>query len=173
MAFVYNNALSLSDNLNNLATLLASTKPIPIKYLRFKDLMFPAGECHGIYAFCEGNNYHLRDLTSPQTSNPPYWYIGKASGKSIAERIAAHLGPHPTDYGNTLIRHMAEALYGSSNETTIAKVLPIIQDLSLKIVIFKEVPNGCQKHYIIDLEKELIKRFQPAFNWTRRMKRKF
>lgn len=171
--FVCNCKKSKADNLASLITLLKKTAPIPIKDLLFTDLMLPVGKCHGIYAFCEGGNYHLQICKGEKTSDESYWYIGKASGKCIVERIGAHFTPRQKDYGNTLLRHIAEVVCGSKDDASIAKVFDIMQDLSLKVIYFEEATDECERTCINELENELIKQLKPAFNWPKRMGRTF
>ena len=52
-----------STNLDQLISLLNSSKGIKVGDLKFSDVMLDAFSCHCIYAFCEGDNYRVFDVT--------------------------------------------------------------------------------------------------------------
>lgn len=175
--------------------ILCRTPGIPVRDLRYSDLALPSLSCHGIYVFCEGNNYHLRELDT-QTGTPrPLcddenacipWYIGSATGTSMVGRIGAHFAPRLKDFENILLKHIAYSIASNSDkpkiwlkpavlgdqtnriEKILAKALPIIMDLELKVVFFKEITDEALKKDIQKLESALIRDVKPAFNYPKR-----
>lgn len=63
-----------------------------IKELRYSDLYQPRNSCHGIYI-----------IKSPDNK----YYFGKATGRSVAERIGGHIDSRKSSYMNSLLKNVA------------------------------------------------------------------
>lgn len=175
------------QELTKIKNILAGMPGTYVRDLRFTDLMLPSLACHGIYAFSEGNNYKLaytqKGIKDPL---PEYWYIGKASGAALINRIANHFAPRSKDFANTLLKHIAYSIapsnrrnwihgkYGPNSyerhcaDVFLAKAFPIIQDLKLKVIIFEEKNDEDMRSCIDNIENALINNLKPAFNYPKR-----
>lgn len=170
---------------NQLEQLLNQTLATPVKDLRFQDLAVPTLTCHGVYAFCEGDNYHVL-FNGKQLPEPKYWYIGSTTSNSMVGRIGQHFSLGLGDYSNVLVKRIARAIAKGSNKQLfnnskraianpqdpgvqlanqiIEKAYDIFLDLKFKCLLFQEAPNINLKDPIQDVEKKFIKDLEPAFN---------
>jgi len=156
-----------------------------IKDLKYSDLMLPANQCNGVYVFQQGKTYRIMEEKENQTSinnNPIYWYVGKASGRALVDRIGAHFASRHDDYMNSLLKNIAWLLSGFTSQkdffdseddkrknNCIEKALDVIQDLYIKIISFDN-PNNC-KSDIAQAESILKKGLHPFLNDVNRKKR--
>ena len=166
---------------------------IKVSDLKYSDVLFDALSCHCIYAFCEGENYKLYEVSSEHEVNlehkdesVKYWYIGSNVSGALVSRLGAHFAPRINDYANGLLKHIAyviankkqsykkwcdEAVLGENVKQTnelIAKAFPIMKDLVLKIIYFEENEDGELSEDIQEMEKALILKLRPAFNYPKR-----
>ena len=176
-----------STNLDQLISLLNSSKGIKVGDLKFSDVMLDAFSCHCIYAFCEGDNYRVFDVTKQKDNeSEQFWYIGSSVSRALVERLGGHFAPRNIDFANGLLKHIAyvitnpderkniwtdAAILGDKvkqTNTFISNAFPIIKDLMLKIICFEENEDGEMSEDIRRLETELIKTLKPAFNYPKR-----
>ena len=173
-----NNGKILVDAINYMPGVL-------IKDLKYSDLMLPANQCNGVYVFQQGKTYRIMEEKENQASNnnnPIYWYVGKASGRALVDRIGAHFASRHDDYMNSLLKNIAWLLSGFTSQkdffdsedvkrknNCIEKALDVIQDLYIKIISFDN-PNNC-KSDIAQAESILKKGLHPFLNDVNRKKR--
>ena len=97
---------------NNGKDLINAVNKMPgvlVKDLKYSDLMLPANQCNGVYLFMQGNNHRIieKDAKGQQIkTNQVYWYVGKAGGRSLVDRIGAHFAPRHDDYMNSALQAM-------------------------------------------------------------------
>lgn len=139
---------------------------IKVKDLKLSDLMFPAYYCNGVYLFYDVDNVLLSNsnLTKPSCNPYKIVYIGKAGGRSLIERIAAHFASRDNDFMNNMIKNMANLLYKAKTDVEIDKCFPIVKEFYLKIIYF---PAYCSNVDICikQLENTLIHNYgRPILN---------
>ena len=175
------------QELKRLVNILDSAPGVRVGDLRYNDLMWPSLSCHGIYAFCEGDNYKIRyEQEKVNEPLPKYLYIGKTFGVPMIGRIAGHFAPRCKDYSNSLLRHIAycmaprnergwiweahapESYERHRADELIEKAFPVIQDLLLKVIVFEEVNDEDMRQCINETERALIVKLRPAFNYPKR-----
>ncbi len=182
------NEKKIGYDVQELLTTLNDLSGIRVGDLILSDLMLTSSNCHGIYAFYEGEQYKLHDANTTQNgATPKCWYVGKTSSVALIGRIASHFTPRCTDYSNSLIKHIAYSLASekdrqliwdkslSSNrdrwmkaDSFITKAFPVIQDLKIKVIIIENVYDDDTRKCIGILEKALINELRPAFNYLKR-----
>jgi hypothetical protein len=138
---------------------------IRVRELKLEYLMLPAYFSNGIYFFYDTSNVIAKYNKEVILNNSQkVVYVGKASGRTFIERIAAHFPSRDNDYMNNMLKNLAQITYYGKSDTEIDKVFPIVKEFYLKIIFF---PACCSKIDICigQLEKELIKYYnRPLLN---------
>ena len=163
---------------------LKNAPAIPVSQLRYVDIFQPSKSCCGIYAFFEGDEYHVYD--SGNNKQIDCWYIGSATSKAMVDRIGNHFASRYKDFGNSLLKRIAYAVaknkqfFNEKNpslqlvnrmEEIMEKCFLIMQSLKLKIMLYEETKDIVLPDEIRAHEKILISHFRPAFNNPKRSKR--
>lgn len=165
-------------DIQNLITAINNLDGVKVADVKLGDLSFPADNCNGVYIFQEGDIHKI--IEEGITNNDPqYWYVGKSDGRSLVDRIGAHLAPRHDDYMNCVIKNTAWVLSGIErqkdfydNAIISAKkrqqytdnALQIVLGLKLKIVCFGTASDPNVKADIRLAEKILIGRLNPFLN---------
>lgn len=177
------NAKSLVNAINRMPGVL-------VKDLKYSDLMLPASQCNGVYVFQQGQNFqiveHDEKCQPVIMKDPVYWYVGKAGGRALVDRIGAHFAPRHDDYMNVLLKSIAWLLskYKSQTQkdfmdskdvdyknTYIEKAFNVIQDLYIKVIAF-DIPQSNLKSYIALAESTLKAELCPLLNDVNRPKKR-
>lgn len=159
---------------------------IAVAQLRYVDVWRPSLNCHGIYAFFGGDEYHVYDNDSGQRID--CWYIGSAAGAAMVGRLGSHFAPRHKDFGNSLLKRIAYTVASPADkllfsekdpslqqkqrmEEIIRDCFPIMQSLQLRILLYEETEDEKARDEIHSDEKTLISHYKPAFNNPKRTKR--
>lgn len=154
-------------NISAIVKALNGISGIRVDELKLVDLMFCACHCNGVYLFYDKDgvlNYNPENAFNNVSANSNVVYVGKASSRSFVERIAAHFAPRHWDYMNTLIKRIAEIIFGRVDNVTICDSFQISNKLYLKLIYFDSC-NDIGNMVTTDvLEEDLIDFFMPTLN---------
>lgn len=154
-------------NVSVIGKALNGISGIRIDDLKLVDLIFCACHCNGVYVFCDKDGvlkFPPQNAFNNVTAKGHVAYVGKASSRSFVERIAAHFAPRHWDYMNTLIKRIAEIVFGSVTDKTICDSFSIASQLYLKFIVFDNCSDGINTGSIDALEEDLINYFKPTLN---------
>ncbi len=135
--------------------------------LKLVDLIFFVCHCNGVYVFCDNDGvlkFPPQNVFNNVTAKNQVAYVGKASSRSFVERIAGHFAPRQWDYMNTLIKRIAEIVFGSITDKTICDSFSIASQLYLKLIVFDNCIDSNVIGSIDELEEDLINYFKPTLN---------
>ena len=154
------NVSAIDKALNNISG-------IRIEELKLVDLITCACYCNGVYLFYDEDGalvYKSENAFNNVSALGNVVYVGKASSRSFVERIAAHFAPRHWDYMNTLIKRIAEIVFGHVDDQTICDSYQIAHKLYLKLIYFDNCNDTGNIGSIDDFEEDLIGYFKPTLN---------
>lgn len=140
---------------------------IRVDKLKLVDLITCACHCNGVYLFYDKDGalvYKSENAFNNVSAFGNVVYVGKASSRSFVERIAAHFAPRHWDYMNTLIKRIAEIVFGHVDDQTICDSYQIAHKLYLKLIYFDNCNDTGNIGSIDDFEEDLIGYFKPTLN---------